>query len=196
MGEEWGRYCGDHRENGGIEVRLAARVDAITAERAILNTGDVIETNTVVTTVGNATHPVIKKLIDGYQLANSKGRLITEPRMKVKGHENLWAAGDCAAVPLTDGTISPATAQFAIRQGTILGKNIIALQDKRPLQLFGFKALGEMASLGHLNAVGKVFGVKVSGLLVWLMWRSVYLSKLPAFDRNLNVFSGLTLELF
>jgi NADH:ubiquinone reductase (H+-translocating) len=195
IGEELGRYCGKHLEKRGIEVRLDTRVNAITAERAILSTGDVIETNTVVTTVGNATHPVIKKLIDRYQLANSHGRLITEPTMQVKGHENLWAAGDCAAVPLTDGSISPATAQFAIRQGTILGKNIIALKSKRPLRHFGFKALGEMASLGHLNAVGKVFGFKVSGLLGWLMWRAVYLSKLPGLERKLKVFIEWNLEL-
>src|SRR5260370_35107806 len=99
--------------------------------------------------------------------------------MHMNGREILWAGGDCAAVPLNDGSISPATAQFAIRQGTILGKNIIALNSKRPLQPFGFKALGEMASLGHLNAVGKVFGVKVSGLLGWRRWRAVYVSKLP-----------------
>jgi NADH:ubiquinone reductase (H+-translocating) len=154
----------------------------------------VIEANTVVTTVGNATHPVIKRLIDRYQLANSKGRLVTEPTLQVRGYEKLWAAGDCAAVPLTDGSVSPATAQFAIRQGTVLGKNIIALRSKRPLQPFGFKALGEMASLGHLNAVGKVFGFKVSGLLGWLMWRAVYLSKLPGLERKLKVFIEWTLE--
>jgi NADH:quinone reductase (non-electrogenic) len=195
IGEELGRYCGEHLEKRGIEVRLNTLVTAITAERAILNTGDVIETNTVVTTVGNATHPVIKKLIDRHQLANSKGRLITEPTMQLKGHENLWAAGDCAAVPLTDGSVSPATAQFAIRQGAVLGKNIIALKSKRPLQPFAFKALGEMASLGHLNAVGKVFGFKVSGLLGWLMWRAVYLSKLPGLERKLKVFIEWSLEL-
>jgi NADH dehydrogenase len=195
IGEELGRYCGEHLEKRGIEVRLNTQVTAITAERTILNTGDLIETNTVITTVGNATHPVIKKLIDRYQLANSKGRLTTEPTMQVKGHENLWAAGDCAAVPLTDGSVSPATAQFAIRQGTILGKNIIALKSKRPLEPFGFKALGEMASLGHLNAVGKVFGFKVSGLLGWLMWRAVYLSKLPGLERKLKVFIEWSLEL-
>src|SRR5580704_5120839 len=88
IGEELGRYCGEHLAKRGIEVRLDTRVNAITAERAILSTGDVIETNTVVTTVGNATHPVIQKLIDRYQLANSKGRLITEPTMQLKGHEN------------------------------------------------------------------------------------------------------------
>ena len=195
IGEELGRYCGEHLEKRGIEVRLDARVTAITAERAILSTGDVIEANTVVTTVGNATHPVIKRLIDRYQLANSKGRLVTEPTLQVRGYEKLWAAGDCAAVPLTDGSVSPATAQFAIRQGTVLGKNIIALRSKRPLQPFGFKALGEMASLGHLNAVGKVFGFKVSGLLGWLMWRAVYLSKLPGLERKLKVFIEWTLEL-
>jgi NADH dehydrogenase len=195
IGEELGRYCGEHLEKRGIEVRLDARVTAITAERAILSTGDVIEANTVVTTVGNATHPVIKRLIDRYQLANSKGRLVTEPTLQVSGYEKLWAAGDCAAVPLTDGSVSPATAQFAIRQGTVLGKNIIALRSKRLLQPFGFKALGEMASLGHLNAVGKVFGFKVSGLLGWLMWRAVYLSKLPGLERKLKVFIEWTLEL-
>ena len=147
----------------GIEVRLNTRVNAITSERAILNTGDVIETNTVVTTVGNATNPVIKKLIDRYQLPNDKGRLITEPTMQVKGYKNLWSAGDCAAVPLKDGSVSPATAQFAMRQGTLLGKNIIAARNGQTVEPFRFKTLGEMASLGHRNAVGKVLGFKVSG---------------------------------
>ncbi|HEY4782177.1 MAG TPA: cyclic nucleotide-binding domain-containing protein, partial [Chthoniobacterales bacterium] len=100
-----------------------------------------------------------------------------------------------AAVPLTDGSVAPATAQFAIRQGTVLGKNIIALNSKRALQPFGFKALGEMASLGHLNAVGKVFGFKVSGFLGWLMWRAVYLSKLPGLERKLKVLIEWNLEL-
>jgi NADH dehydrogenase len=195
IGEALGRYCGEHLQKRGIEVRLNTRVAALTAERAILNTGDVIETNTVVTTVGNATHPVIKTLIARYQLADSKGRVLTEPTLQVKGYQNLWAAGDCAAVPLRDGSISPATAQFAIRQGTLLGKNLIARRSNRALQPFRFKALGEMASLGHLNAVGNVLGFKVSGLLGWLMWRAVYLSKLPGLERKLKVFLEWNLEL-
>jgi len=44
------------------------RAAALTAERAILDTSEVIETNTV----GNATHPVIKNLIDRYRLALNK----------------------------------------------------------------------------------------------------------------------------
>src|ERR1700730_3033819 len=195
IGEELGKYCEVQLRDRGIEVRLNARVTAITAERAILNSGEMIETNTVVTTVGNATHPVIKKLIERYQLPNARGRLSTEPTMQVKGYTNLWSAGDCSAVPLQDGSISPATAQFAMRQGTLLGKNILAARNSQPLEPFRFKALGEMASLGHRNAVGKVLGFKVSGFLGWLMWRATYLLKLPGLEQKSKVFFEWTLEL-
>src|SRR3984893_17248700 len=195
IGEELGKYCELQLRNRGIEVRLNTRVTAITAERAILNTGDVIETDTVVTTVGNATNPVIKKLIDRYQLPNDRGRLVTEPTMQVKGYKNLWSAGDCAAVPQADGSVSPATAQFAMRQGTLLGKNILAARNGQALEPFRFKTLGEMASLGHRNAVGKVLGFKVSGFLGWLMWRATYLLKLPGLEQKSKVFFEWTLEL-
>ena len=195
IGEELGKYCELQLKKRGIEVRLNARVTAITAERAILNSGEIIETNTVVTTVGNATHPIIKKLIDRFHLPNEKGRLNTEPTMQVRGYKNLWAAGDCSAVPLTDGSISPATAQFAMRQGTLLGKNILASQGGRPLEPFRYKALGEMASLGHRNAVGKVLGFTVSGFLGWLMWRATYLYKLPGLEQKVKVFFEWNLEL-
>ncbi|HSZ78534.1 MAG TPA: FAD-dependent oxidoreductase [Chthoniobacterales bacterium] len=195
IGEELGKYCEVQLRSRGIEVRLNTRVNAITSERAILNTGDVIETNTVVTTVGNATNPVIKKLIDRYHLANEKGRLITDPTMQVKGYKDLWSAGDCAAVPLKDGSVSPATAQFAMRQGTLLGKNIIAARNGQTVVPFRFKTLGEMASIGHRNAVGKVLGFKVSGFLGWLMWRATYLYKLPGLEQKSKVFFEWSLEL-
>ena len=194
IGEALGKYCEQQLKKRGIEVRLNARVTAITAERAILKSGETIETNTVVTTVGNATHPVIRKLIDRYQLSVDRGRLSTEPTMLVKGHKNLWAAGDCSAVPLADGSISPATAQFAMRQGTLLGKNIVASRNNRPLEPFRYKSLGEMASLGHRNAVGKVLGFNVSGFLGWLMWRATYLYKLPGLEQKSKVFFEWNLE--
>jgi NADH:ubiquinone reductase (H+-translocating) len=195
IGEELGKYCETQLRNRGIDVRLNTRVAAITAERAILNNGDVIETNTVVTTVGNATHPVIKKLIDRYQLPTERGRLSTEPTMQVKGYKNLWSAGDCSAVPQADGSVSPATAQFAMRQGTLLGKNLLAARNGQTLEPFRFKTLGEMASLGHRNAVGKVLGFKVSGFLGWLMWRATYLYKLPGLEQKSKVFFEWNLEL-
>ena len=36
-----------------------------------------------------------------------------------------------------------------------------------------------LASIGHHNAVAVIYGVKLSGLVAWVLWRGVYLSKLP-----------------
>lgn len=195
IGEELGRYAEEQLRKRGVDVRLNARVTAITAERAILNNGEVIETNTVVTTVGNATHPVVQKLIKSSNLPNERGRITTEPTMQVKGFSNLWAVGDCAAVPSEGGGASPATAQFAMRQGTLLGKNLIRVRQGSRPEPFRFKTLGEMASLGHRNAVGKVLGFKVSGFLGWLMWRATYLYKLPGIEDKMRVFFEWNLEL-
>jgi len=195
IGEELGRYSEEQLRKRGVEVRLNARVKAITAERAIFDNGDVIETNTVVTTVGNATHPVIQKLIKSSKLPNERGRITTEATMQVIGFSNLWAAGDCAGVPSEGGETSPATAQFAMRQGALLGKNLLRVRRGASPEPFRFKTLGEMASLGHHSAVGKVLGFKVSGFLGWLMWRATYLYKLPGIEDKLKVFFEWNLEL-
>src|SRR5260370_11884176 len=115
--------------------------------------------------------------------------------MQVKGYKNLWAVGDCSAVPLEDASISPATAQFAMRQGALLGKNIVASLSSKPLEPFRYKSLGEMASLGHRNAVGKVLGFNVSGFLGSLMCRATYLYKLPGLEQKSKGFFEWTLEL-
>jgi len=46
---------------------------------------------------------------------------------------------------------------------------------------------GVLASIGHRNAVGVVYGVKISGFLAWWFWRGVYLWKLPTASRKLEV---------
>jgi NADH dehydrogenase len=38
--------------------------------------------------------------------------------------------------------------------------------------------------------------VRFSGLLAWLMWRSIYLSKLPGLERKVRVMFDWVIELF
>jgi NADH dehydrogenase len=195
IGKELGTYCEEQLRKRGVEILLNGRVTAITAERAILNGNQAIETNTVVTTVGNAISPIIKKLIDRYHFASDHGRLTTEMTMRLPGYENVWAAGDCAAVPDAGGQTAPATAQFAMRQGTVLGKNLVAVRQGRSPVPFSYQSMGEMASLGHMSAVGKVLGLRVSGFVGWLMWRATYLYKLPGLEQKLKVFIAWNLDL-
>ena len=51
-------------------------------------------------------------------------------------------------------------------------------------------------SLGRRSAVAQVFGFKLSGIVAWLLWRTVYLMKLPGLDRKLRVATDWTLDLF
>ncbi|MBV8585545.1 MAG: FAD-dependent oxidoreductase [Verrucomicrobia bacterium] len=194
IGEDLGRYCERKLKERGVEILLNTRVSAVTAQRAIISQDLSIETSTVVTTVGNTANPVIKRFIDRYKIPNDHGRIHTDMTMLVQGQSFVWACGDCAAVPQANGEASPATAQFAMRQGARLGLNLLAVRAGQKPTAFHYTTLGEMASLGHMNAVGKVFGMKVSGFLAWLMWRATYLSKLPGLERKAKVFIQWNLD--
>jgi hypothetical protein len=75
-----------------------------------------------------------------------------------------WAI--CAAVPNAfDDTVSPELAQFAVPQARQLGKNLIAVINGESTQPFHYKSKGMFAVIGHRNAVGNPFGVRLSGWL-------------------------------
>lgn len=189
-------YCARVMRKRGLDVRLNVRVRAVTATQIFLDDETIIPTTTVVSTVGNAPHPTVQKLITDSNLGNERGRIVVDNNLRVNGHENLWSAGDCAAVPYVKGGLCPQTAQFAFRQGIAMGRNIAALLNNRKLKPFLFPGQGELASIGHRAAVARIFGINFSGFIAWIMWRTIYLMKLPRFDRKLRVVIDWTLDLF
>jgi NADH dehydrogenase len=44
-----------------------------------------------------------------------------------------------------------------------------------------------LASIGDRNAVAVIYGFKLSGFVAWLLWRGIYLVKLPTLLRKLEV---------
>lgn len=198
LGPELGDYAAEKLRARGLEIRLNERVRAVTATRIYLQSGEVLESATVVSTVGNAPNAAIRALCDAAGLTHQGYRVVTDEFMRVKGAERVWAAGDCALVPLSNqpGETCPQTAQFATRQGTALAKNIGHTLSGRAPNPFQFKGLGELASIGHRTAVASILGMQFSGFIAWFLWRSIYLSKLPGFDRKLRVMIDWTLDLF
>ncbi|MEI6536112.1 MAG: CBS domain-containing protein, partial [Verrucomicrobiaceae bacterium] len=125
-----------------------------------------------------------------------KGHVVVEATGQARGQGRVWAAGDCAVFPKTDGGNCPETAQFAFRQGLLLGDNIAACITGQALKPFKFTGQGELASIGHRTAVAEIFGRNFSGFIAWFMWRSIYLMKLPGLDRKLRVMAEWTFDLF
>ena len=94
------------------------------------------------------------------------------------------------------GGFCPPTAQYAVRQGKLLAKNIAAALAGREAAPFRFKALGLLASLGRRSAVAEILGFRFSGFFAWWLFRTIYLMKLPGFERKLRVAIDWTLDLF
>jgi NADH dehydrogenase len=171
------------RQNG-IKVRLDTEAKMVDSAAVHLTSGERIETGMIVCTVGTETHPLIKSL----GLPLERGRLQTDPDMKVTGTANLWSLGDCSLVPNAyNGKPSPATAQFAMQQARQLAENLKCASRNTATKPFYFRPRGMLAAIGHHNAVAVIYGVKLSGFLAWFLWRGIYLAKLPTFSRKLEV---------
>jgi NADH dehydrogenase len=121
---------------------------------------------------------------------DKRGRVVVNEYLEVQGQPGVWALGDCAVIPdRIKGGNCPPTAQFATREAECVAKNIYATirgsgGERVP---FAFPGLGKLGSLGHYSAVAEVLGIKFSGILAWLVWRAVYLMKLPGIERKLRV---------
>src|SRR5262249_29836222 len=147
------QFACDKLRKFGVDVRLNCSAQEITAAGVRLKTGELIETATVVSTVGTSPSPLIQKL----GLPLERGRLVTNPDMNVKDTDNVWAVGDCAIIPNAyDHKPSPPTAQFAMRQAKQLAANLVRAFRGQPTKPFSFKVLGMLASLGNRRAVAEI----------------------------------------
>jgi NADH dehydrogenase len=188
-----GKYAQEKLEERGIEFKLGVRVTG--AEPGAVLLGDeVLPTETFVWTAGNRPSPVLETL--GLPLTK-QGQIKVNAGLAVSGVPGLWAAGDCAQIPdLVTGKICPPTAQHAVREGQVLGYNVAASIKGKPLKTFNFRTLGSLAALGHQLAVAEIMGYRFSGFLAWLMWRGIYLSKLPTLEKQVRVGLDWLLDIF
>ena len=177
-----------------VEVMLNVRLAGATPHEANLQGGAKIPTRTLIVAVGNAPPPVL----DALAVGKDRGRIVVDDCMRVPDAPGVWALGDNAIVPnraAKDGSPSPPTAQYALRQGKRLAKNIAAtIRGGQPAP-FAFGGLGLLCLVGHGAGVGELpFGIRVKGRLGWFLWRSVYWSKLPTLGRKIQIGAGWLLD--
>jgi NADH dehydrogenase len=169
----------------GVEVRLNERAVRVTDRGVHLGSGDIIEGGTIVCTIGTQPNPLLEQI----QALKNRGRLVVNPDLSVPGCDGIWAVGDCAAaVNAADGQISPPTAQFAEAQARVLAANINRRLRDEPTQAFAYRPKGQLSSIGHNKAVAEIYGIKISGFIAWLMWRGLYLLRVPTFSRKSRLF--------
>jgi len=169
----------------GLDVRLNVRVESADEHGVTLADGVRVEGGTIVCAIGTTPQAFTRKI----DLPKHRGRFCTNADFSIDGADHVWAAGDCALVPNAfDGSYCPPTAQFAERQAKCLADNVVAKITDKPTQAFNYRPQGQLASIGHTRAVADVFGVRLSGFVAWLLWRGLYLMKMPTLARKARLY--------
>ncbi|WP_298835488.1 FAD-dependent oxidoreductase [uncultured Piscinibacter sp.] len=190
----------------GVDVRLGARATQLDADGVTLERGDRLESATVICTIGTRANPLAERL----GLPLQRGRVETAADLSVPGAVGVWAIGDCALVrnhagdrhrpaetgPAAPARFAPPTAQFAVAQAQALARNLLASIAGQPTQPFAHVTRGMMATTGHLKGVAQVAGVQLTGLPAWLLWRAVYLLRMPTLGRKLRIWVEWTWGMF
>ena len=192
LGPNLGIYARRKLADRGVEFLMNTAVKSVLNREVALSDGTAIETNTLLWTAGVSPNP----LLDMLNCGKERGRLITNEFLEVNGNPGVWALGDCAAVPdPATGKACPPTAQHALRQGKVAAHNIFAAIRGGRRKRFEFKTIGALASIGRRTGVARIMGVNFSGFIAWWMWRTIYLSKLPRFEKKVRVALDWTLDL-
>ena len=194
LSESLAAYALDRMKDRGVVFKLGTRVADARRGVVVLNSGEEIQTETLVWTAGTKPNPLIEDLPAEH---DGRGAISVDGNLSVPDHDGLWALGDCAAVTDTKtGELCPTTAQFALRQAYALAHNIRASVRRQELKPFHFDGLGTLCVVGHQTACAEIKGVRFSGFLAWILWRGIYVSKLPGLERKVRVLVDWTIELF
>jgi len=200
LSESLARYAQEKMRLRGVSFRLNTRIADAEPGVVRLSEGE-IQTETLVWTAGTVPSPLLKSL---HLEKDKRGALLVDGALAVPGRPGLWALGDCAAVTdAATGHSCPPTAQFALREAEVLASNILAQLDGRPARGFHFDSLGALCVVGHQTACAELSvpfarnkSLRFSGLFAWLLWRGIYLAKLPGLERKIRVLMDWTIELF
>jgi len=184
LGPQLGAYARKKLAGRGVQFLMNTAVKSVSNDEVNLNDGTSLKTNMLVWTAGVSPNP----LLDMLDCSKERGRLVTNEFLEVTDYPGVWALGDCAAVPdPTTGKSCPPTAQHAIRQGKVVAENIFAAISGGRRRRFEFKTIGALASIGKRTGVARIMGVNFSGFIAWWLWRTIYLSKLPRFEKKVRV---------
>lgn len=169
-------------ERLGVEVRTGARVTEI-EEGAVWIGDERIEAGNVFWAAGVAASPLGARL--GAEVDRA-GRVKVAPDLSVPGHPEVFVAGDLAAVE-QGGRPVPGVAPAAMQMGRHVARAIRADLEGRPRPVFRYFDKGSLATIGRAAAVAEIAGLKLSGLVAWLVWVFVHILYLIGFRNRLVV---------
>jgi NADH:ubiquinone reductase (H+-translocating) len=184
--ESLARFAARTLDRRGIEIVSQTALESVDGDGAVLSDGTRIDAETVVWTAGIAPNPLLGGL--GLPI-DERGRVPVDETLRVMDVPDVWALGDCAAVPnaATPGETDPATCQHALRQARRLSRNL-----RGTPKAYRYRTRGQMATLGRRHGIAVVAGLRVRGFAGWAIARGYHLLQLPFVSRRARVLADWT----
>ena len=189
---------GQHLRGRGVELLLGARVEEIGPGRLRATLAKpapgqastvTLEAATLCWTAGVRASHLGKLLAERCGCALDKGgRVVVEPDFSIPHHPEIRVVGDlCSYAHTGDGQPLPGMAGPAVQMGGWVALDLLAglRGDRhRPFQWFD---AGSMAVVGPFFAVADLRGLRVSGLVGWLLWGLAHLAFMPDNENRLSL---------
>jgi NADH:ubiquinone reductase (H+-translocating) len=161
----------------GVEVHTHETMEEAGDEGVLLSSGERIPTRTLLWCVGVRADPLIEDL----PIEVDAGRVVVHETLQVPGHPELYACGDAAAVPdpSRPGEYTAMTAQHAVRQGALAGRNVAASLGHGSVRPYRHRDLGFVVDLGGFEAAAAPLHIPLTGLAAKVVTRGYHLAAMP-----------------
>lgn len=190
-----GAYAERAMRRRGVKIITDTKLDSVGPDSATLSDGTVIPAMTTVWAGGVRASSVVASLEAEH---GSGGRVVVNEHLQLVDHPEVYALGDCAHL-IDSRTTKPylPTAQNAVRQARVAALNIAsAIRARTKRAVFDYESAGSMATIGGRDGVAMIFGIKITGILAWLLWRNYYLSRLPSLEKRMRVAIDWLVDLY
>jgi NADH dehydrogenase len=167
-------YTHRQLEKMGVEIHLNALAVGMDDDSVTVKGSDGVQTircRTRVWAAGVAASPLARMLAEQSGAETDRaGRISVNPDCTIPGHPEVFAIGDMVSLNKLPGVAQP-----ALQEGKYVAKVIKARVAGRPAPPpFKYFDKGSMATIGYRSAVADAFGMKVTGVLAYLMWAFIH----------------------
>jgi len=164
-------------EKIGVSVLTDTKVVSASKDGVVIQDGETVAATIIVWAAGIRAPEFLAD--SGFDV-DRIGRVKVNPDLRVLGHDNIFAIGDCCACPMENGDMVPPRAQSAHQMAKHACKNIVRHYKGRDLKPFVYQDFGSLISLSEFSTIGNLMGnllrgtVFVEGWLARLFYLSLY----------------------
>ena len=186
LSESSSKTASDYLREMGVQIFTNTFVDSYDGQTAVTKAGLAFESSTLIWAAG-----VAGQFPKGFSASDvGRGnRLITDDRLLIRGHSNIYALGDAGLIQSTtypEGL--PMLGSVAMQQGAYLAKQLNRSVQGKEIEAFVYNDKGTMATIGKNKAVVELSKFKFTGFPAWVVWMILHLMLLVGFRNRVVVF--------